>query len=222
MEMVVGFIVGGVFMLWWAACIPIISVMLLMNSLRRYALLRRLPIQFSLSDIYILMTMLSFSGLLLSTIPEMKTRFAVIAVIWVGLATSWAYGVVLVSRAGILAMRRRLLIQLVATPFAACGPYLILSGFVGAIVASPKYKDVQAPEVATVQLFWKNLELPQSQAELLQTVLWVALLMLVILYFWLPIYLARRMVTLEKSTLAPASNVDAPPLDPHVKDLKLQ
>lgn len=209
MAMIVVFIVGGLFALWWASCIPIISVMLLMNSLRRYALFRRLPIQFSLSDIYILMTMLSFSGLLLSTIPEMEARMSAIAVIWVGLASSWAYGVILVSRAGILGMKRRLLIQLVATPFAACGPYLILAGLIGVLAATPSYKNIEKPSEVTVQFFWRKLSLAQSQAELLQVGLGIAWLVLVALYFWLPIHLARRMVVLEKSELPPEA-VDVP------------
>jgi len=205
MAMIVVFFVGGLFALWWASCVPIISVMLLMNSLRRYALFRRLPIQFSLSDIYILMSMLSFSGLLLSTIPEMEARMTAIAVIWVGLASSWAYGVILVSRAGILDMKRRLLIQLVATPFAACGPYLILAGLIGVLVATPSHKNTE-PNEATVQFFWRTLNLPQSQAELLQVSLGIAWLVLVALYFWLPIHLARRMVELEKSELPPETD----------------
>jgi hypothetical protein len=212
MDLIVTFILGGLFMLWWASCVPIISVMLLMNSLRRYALFRRLPIQFSLSDIYILMTMLSFSGLLLSTIPEMEARLSAIAVIWVGLAASWCYGVILVSRAGILSMRRRLLIQLIATPFAACGPYLILAGLVGIFVASPK-DSLEVPGEATVQFFWKNFTLPRSQADLLQVSLGIAWLVLVVLYFWLPVHLARRMVEVEKSELPPEPiAAPAPPL----------
>lgn len=213
-------ILFGVFGLAYAVCVPLISVMLMMNSLRRYSLKRRLRVQFSFFDLYVLMGMLSFSGVVLSTIPEMEARLIAIGVIWVSLASSWYYGVRLVSRSGIQEMRSRLLIQLIAAPVAACGPYLLMALLVGVFRAEAKSaatSDITGS--AYVEFFWTRLDLSMSVAKYVQPVLAFTWLLLVFLYFWLPVSLSRKVIAgmpdplleAEKAQAAQAAKNGVPP-----------
>lgn len=188
-------IVFGFLMLWYASCVPLVSVMLMMNKLRRYSLKRRLPIQFSFFDIYVLMGMLSFSGVILASIPNQEAKLIAIGTIWVSLGSSWYYGVRLVSRAGITALRPRLLIQLVATPLAACGPYFLIALLVAVVGADAKQATTShIVGDAYIEFFWTRINLPLKQAEMVQPLLALAWFFSVALYLVVPVVLSHRVI----------------------------
>lgn len=203
--------------------ISLTSVMLMLDPLRRFSLKQKLPIQFSFADLYILMGMLSVTGLFLSAIGDSEIRAAAIAIIWLALGASWYYGVRLVSRSGISVMRERLLIQLVATPLAACGPFFILAVFFYALDRMPVR--AATPRLADFQLFWIDISLSPTQ-DAGHWWRWMPLIPLVLLYFFVPRRLARQAIAASQvqppQSKPPQTPSDAPPLDPHLKDLKLK
>lgn len=205
----------GFFGLMYASCVPLISLMLMMNALRRYSLKRRLRVQFSFFDIYVLMGMLSVSGVVLASIPKQEHKLIAIAAIWVSLASSWYYGVRLVSRSGITELRPRLLIQLIATPLSACGPYFLIALLVGVFNAEAKRaatSDIVGD--AYVEFFWHRITLPYKQAEMVQPILAILWLVCAVLYLVVPVYLSRRVIAgLPDPLLTPVS---APAPQPQV------
>lgn len=209
--------------------IPIVVTRLHLSPLRERARERRLPVQFALTDILLLLAELGLSGSLLASIPESNERLTAIIVIWVGLTIAWYYAVRLVSQAGVAGFRRRFWIVAFAVPYAAFGLYVLmlipLCFTVSTFQSSSASYNV---EHSHIQFFWWQYQMTNANAELIQKTLLATWILMGIVWLFAPRLLSRWALATQgyipppQTTELPQTPHDAPLLDPHVKDLKLK
>jgi hypothetical protein len=210
--------------------IPVISARIHLKPLRELARQRRLPIQFALTDILLLLAMLGVSGSVLASIPDSLERSIALIILWVALGVSWYYAVRLVSQAGVAAFNRRFWIIALAVPFAIFGFYLLLM-IPGAFSTSSMILNSDGGysiQESRIRFFWLDWKVSNDNAELIRKALLSAWIFTGIAWIFVPRRLARWAISDQgyvppphTSELPPAPS-DAPLLDPHVKDLKLK
>jgi len=210
--------------------IPIVAARIHLKPLRELARQRRLPVQFALTDILLLLAMLGLSGSVLASIPDSSDRFIAMISVWVALTISWYYAVRLVSQAGVTEFRRRFWMIAFAVPYAIFGFYLlfIIPGTFTTGSMALSSKGGYNIEESHIQFFWLHVKVTAANAELIQKTLLGTWILMGIVWIFVPRRLARWAIANQgyipppQTTELPQSPTDAPLLDPHVKDLKLK
>lgn len=210
--------------------IPLVSARLHLKPLREIARQRRLPIQFALTDILLLLAMFGVSGSVLASIPGSLERTITLIIVWVGLGVSWYYAVRLVSQAGVASFNRRFWIIAFAVPFAIFGFYLLLI-IPGAFSTSSMILNSDSGysmQESHIRFFWLDWKVSNTNAELIRKALLTAWILTAIAWIFIPRRLARWAISNQGYVPPPHTSEesqttsDAPLLDPHVKDLKLK